>query len=243
MRTPNVLKKIISSAGKKVNAVRTGRGIIHEERRASKNPVARAGLGWLLLTSFTPKRALLSAFKAKHPAMYLHSVQVGGLSVEILNELRASGVKVDTTDRQMRQMAMFHDIGKLLLPKRLIGKSRALSDKDYRRLKKHVEMGAGLGKGVLPEMVVDAIAKHQELVNGQGYPKGLSGNEIPMHVKVLSVADSLSAMVSSRGYRKSTKSWQIAFNEIKSMRMRYEGQVVDALGEVLKKRGLLNNSV
>ena len=244
MKAASVLRNAAAFAKRKAvasrYAVRTGRGILRQERRREKDPVRKFGMGWLLLTSFTPKRAILSAFKAKHPSMYRHSMQVAQLSVEVAKELRSRGVNPGVTNREMRLGAVFHDIGKLFLSKKVVTKKPPLTKAERAAIDSHVNLGVRLVKDIVPEKSLELVLKHQEEFDGSGYPKGIKADEIPLSVRIISLVDDFSAMSMPREYRSSTKSWRAAFDEIKSLDgKRYDLRVIAAFEAVLEMRGML----
>jgi HD-GYP domain-containing protein (c-di-GMP phosphodiesterase class II) len=98
--------------------------------------------------------------------------------------------------------AWLHDIGKLAIPDGILLKPGALSDQERRIMELHVQIGYDLIKGIpfLAE-AAEVLLAHHERHNGSGYPRGLSGEDIPMCARIFAVADSFDAMTSDRPYR------------------------------------------
>jgi len=98
--------------------------------------------------------------------------------------------------------AWLHDIGKLAIPDSVLLKPGALNEQERQIMERHVELGYDLVKGI--PFLADAaeiILAHHERRNGSGYPRGLSGEDVPMCARIFAVADSFDAMTSDRPYR------------------------------------------
>jgi diguanylate cyclase (GGDEF)-like protein/PAS domain S-box-containing protein len=104
----------------------------------------------------------------------------------------------------LKLFAQFHDIGKVGIPDRILNKPGPLNQEEYNEMKRHCEIGHRIAQSS-PDLVVlaDWILKHHEWWNGEGYPLGLSGEDIPLECRILSIADAYDAMTSDRPYRKS----------------------------------------
>ena len=139
----------------------------------------------------------------------------------------------------LRIAAMLHDIGKVVLPDRILQKPESLSDIEYEEVKRHPETGAELinrveGLGQIAEWV-----RHShEHYDGTGYPDGLSGDQIPLASRILLVADAFDAMTSDRPYR-AAQSMEEALDELRRNSGRqFDPRCVDALDEYLSDTGM-----
>jgi HD-GYP domain-containing protein (c-di-GMP phosphodiesterase class II) len=95
-----------------------------------------------------------------------------------------------------------HDIGKLAIPDSILLKPGALNEQERRIMQRHVELGYDLVKGIpFLAQAAEVILAHHERHNGSGYPRGLSGEDIPLCARIFAVADSFDAMTSDRPYR------------------------------------------
>jgi response regulator RpfG family c-di-GMP phosphodiesterase len=107
---------------------------------------------------------------------------------------------------QMRNIAMgawLHDIGKLAIPDAILLKPASLTDEEREIMQRHVQIGYDLVKGI--PFLADAaeiIFAHHERCDGNGYPRGLATQEIPIGAKIFAVADTFDAMTSDRPYRR-----------------------------------------
>lgn len=102
----------------------------------------------------------------------------------------------------LRLFALFHDLGKAFLPGSLLFKKEKLTPKEWEVIKLHSEIGARFASiiGKLNH-VSDYILKHHERWDGQGYPLGISGLEIPLFCRILHIVDTWDAMVNERPYK------------------------------------------
>jgi len=127
---------------------------------------------------------------------------------------RALGLP-DRAVNDLRLLAQFHDIGKVGIPDSILFKEGKLTDEEYRIMKRHCEIGHRIALSA-PELVLisDGILKHHEWWNGEGYPLGLKGEEIPLECRIMSIADAYDAMTNDRPYRRAI-SHQEAVEELR----------------------------
>ena len=139
----------------------------------------------------------------------------------------------------LRIAAMLHDIGKVVLPDRILQKPESLDDLEFEEVKRHPETGAELinrveGLGQIAEWV-----RHShEHFDGSGYPSGLAGERIPLASRILLVADAFDAITSDRPYR-AAQSQEEALQELRRHAGRqFDPRCVDALEEYLTDTGM-----
>lgn len=98
-------------------------------------------------------------------------------------------------------VARLHDIGKIAIPENILLKPSKLTEDEYEIMKTHSEKGYRLAM-TLPEIshVARGILTHHERWDGKGYPLGISGEEIPLIARIVSIVDAYDAMTSNRGY-------------------------------------------
>ena len=103
----------------------------------------------------------------------------------------------------MYNIALLHDIGKIAIPDSILNKPDKLTDEEYAIMKTHSERGYEILKEITiaPNLAIGA-GYHHERLDGRGYPRGISGNEIPEIAQIIAVADTFDAMYSTRPYRK-----------------------------------------
>lgn len=98
--------------------------------------------------------------------------------------------------------ALVHDLGKTWIANEILNKSAALSEDERRKMERHPIIGARILIGCdVDPFYVDAVLYHHEAWDGQGYPSGLQGEEIPLSARILSVADVYDVLTSQRPYK------------------------------------------
>ncbi|MDR3561142.1 MAG: diguanylate cyclase [Negativicutes bacterium] len=125
----------------------------------------------------------------------------------------------------LRLLALFHDIGKVAIPDDILFKPGPLTDEERVKMRNHCEIGHRMASG-LPDLapIAEWILKHHEWWNGDGYPLGLSGGEIPLECRIIAIVDAYDAMINERPYR-SAMSHREAIAELR----RHSGCQFDAL--------------
>lgn len=129
-----------------------------------------------------------------------HSRKVALYSGLIAKELGLRSRERDLVERA----ALLHDVGKAEIKSAIIDKVSVLSRDEFEEIKKHPIKGVEIvGKwGRVPADVIAGIRSHHERFNGDGYPDGLVGEQIPLVGRIIAVADAFDAMRSVRPYRR-----------------------------------------
>lgn len=105
--------------------------------------------------------------------------------------------------RWLRVAALVHDLGKVHLEEKLLVKSGPLTPKEWEEMRLHPYYGAEILRPIFGEgKLLQAVLHHHECWDGHGYPEGLSGEQIPLLARIVSVADTFDAMTTERPYRK-----------------------------------------
>jgi HD-GYP domain-containing protein (c-di-GMP phosphodiesterase class II) len=106
----------------------------------------------------------------------------------------------ETSD--VRLAAMLQDIGMLEVPEAILNAPRNLTTQELEEVRKHAQNGANLARiANFGTIVQDGVQSHHERLDGSGYPRGLSGEDIPLVARILAVCDSYVAMTSDRPHR------------------------------------------
>ncbi|MFN2497583.1 MAG: HD domain-containing phosphohydrolase [Pyrinomonadaceae bacterium] len=170
-------------------------------------------------------KSLAAAIDGKDPYTRGHSERVSRMSVAIAQRLELS----DDECEKIRISALLHDVGKIAIDDKILKKPAALTDDEFVIMKQHPQKGfkimsqIGAMKEFLPGMYM-----HHEMVNGQGYPQGLHGDEIPLMAKIVAVADTFDAMTTDRPYQRAMD-FEAAVKRIQSfVDTRYDAAVVSA---------------
>lgn len=129
----------------------------------------------------------------------MHSNRVGQICEKIGIRMKLDQDEIN----QIRTAGLIHDIGKMGIDEKILNKPGALCDEEWSEIQRHPEIGYRILSSVneFSEMA-NCILEHHERWDGQGYPKGLKGEEISLQGRIVAVADSFDAMTSDRTYRK-----------------------------------------
>ena len=142
--------------------------------------------------------ALVSAIDAKDEYTNGHSKRVARYSEMIAQKAEKSLEEC----QKIRIIALMHDVGKIGIPGVILRKDKNLTDEEYAQIKSHTTIGNEILYNIkeFPELSIGAHY-HHERYDGNGYPEGLKGEEIPEIARLIAVADSYDAMASKRSYR------------------------------------------
>ncbi|MCD6363676.1 MAG: GAF domain-containing protein [Synergistetes bacterium] len=182
---------------------------------------------------FSITLALAKTIEMKDPYTHGHCERVMKWAL-----LLADKVGLSPKDKKnLRYAAVLHDIGKIGVPGRILNKPGKLTDEEYDMVKKHPILGEEILRPIsLFKEVAKWVRWHHERWDGKGYPDGLKGEEIPIGVRILSLADSFDAMVSDRPYR-SALSLEKAMREIRENRgKQFDPVLADIFLEILRER-------
>ncbi len=142
--------------------------------------------------------AIAQALEARDPMTRGHSLRVAECSRAIAEEMDFSPETVE----QIYQTAMLHDVGKIGIPDSILKKEGRLTPEEYKSIKEHTTIGANI-LGAISSIgyLEDGARYHHERYDGNGYPRGLRGREIPVVGRIIAVADVFDALVSRRYYK------------------------------------------
>jgi PAS domain S-box-containing protein len=164
-----------------------------------------------------------------------HSENVARLALLTAEEMGLSDQEVLDT----YWAGMVHDIGKLLVPVQILNKTEKLNDVEYELIKKHpVWSSRAFADSQTLEHISEYVLYHHERWDGNGYPEGLKGDEIPLISQIIAVADAWDAMTSDRSYRDAL-SRKKACQEIRGNRgKQFAPEVVDNFVHLLENNKL-----
>ncbi len=177
-----------------------------------------------------PLRALLERLEAEDPATAAHGRTVAMLASRIAASMRLGGGVVAFLGR----CGLVHDVGKLFVPPDLVHATRRLTSAEQAVLNGHVLAGER-ALAFHPELDVyrEAVRSHHERYDGRGYPDGLRGERIPLHARILAVADAYDAMTGQRSYRFPITPDRALVELERGRGSQFDPDVVDALGAVV----------
>jgi diguanylate cyclase (GGDEF)-like protein/putative nucleotidyltransferase with HDIG domain len=184
-------------------------------------------------SSYNVLDSMVKAVDAKDRYTRRHSEDVTEYAIWIAEELGLS----DEHAAAIKVCGLLHDIGKIGVPDDLLKKPGRLTSAEYEVMKRHPALGAGI-VGTVPgdSTVLGAIRHHHERWDGLGYPDGLSGLEIPLIARILSVADAVSAMATDRPYRTRLGWDQVLFEVGSNSGTQFDPDIADAFIRTARKR-------
>ncbi|HEY8584489.1 MAG TPA: HD domain-containing phosphohydrolase, partial [Capillimicrobium sp.] len=142
--------------------------------------------------------ALVQTLSLRDKMTARHSAAVARYSRAIARAVGCS----DDQQELVHTAGLLHDIGKFIFPDRILFADRKLSDEDWQIVKRHPAQGARVvGKVAGYGPVAEIIRCHHERIDGQGYPRGLQGEEIPLLSRMISIADTYDVMTARDSYR------------------------------------------
>jgi putative nucleotidyltransferase with HDIG domain len=166
----------------------------------------------------------------RDPYTFQHSQSVAEHAVRTARKLGLPDREVQL----IRLAARVHDLGKIAVPDEVLHKQGRLTAAEFELMKKHPQTGVEiLEKFPDYKRGRELVLAHHERMDGRGYPRGLSGNEIPIGARIIAVADSWDAMTSDRPYRTALDP-EVALGELLRGRgTQWDAEVVDAFAHTL----------
>jgi putative nucleotidyltransferase with HDIG domain len=177
---------------------------------------------------------LAEVIDLRDPYLSGHSSHVTNFAIQIAHRMGLKGRQLEI----IRKSSLLHDIGKLAISEALLGKPDRLSDQELMSIRKHPEMGAQLlENNQSMRSLVPIVRYHHEFFDGNGYPNGLQGSEIPIEARIVSVADAIEAMASDRPYRKGRDLAAIISELERCSGTQFDPRVVQAAIHMLEATG------
>jgi len=161
-----------------------------------------------------------------------HAERIKKLAVKLGNSINLYQNKLD----ELILLSVLHDIGKIAISDDILNKNDKLTEKEWRRIKKHPEIGYNICESS-PQLVTiaEAVLAHHEWWNGSGYPLGLKGKNIPITSRIIAIADSYDVMITGRNY-KEPLSKNEAIKELKKYSgIQFDPKLVKNFVEILKE--------
>ena len=157
-----------------------------------------------------------------------HSRRVTAVTAAILEAMSISGPEAAL----ITAAARVHDIGKMAIPDGILNKEGRLTADERRTMESHAARGASfLARYPDFHRGIDVVRHHHERIDGQGYPDGLRGEQIPFGARVIAVADSFDAMTSDRPYRAALSAEQATAMLRAGRGAQWDERIVDAFVE------------
>jgi len=159
---------------------------------------------------------------------YVHSLNVALLSGFLANRIFPGRPEIA---ENVSVGALLHDLGKALIPLDVLNKPGSLSDEELTIMKNHAVLGFELAKsnGIKDLSILSVIRGHHERYSGNGYPDGLTKNNIRMEARIAAVSDVFDALTAKRVYKDAITSREAVSIMIDSMNEHFDPAVVRAL--------------
>lgn len=173
--------------------------------------------------------AILGMFNALGPAgnsLIVHARNVSGLSRDIA---KAIGMR-EPEVRLVEMAGLVHDIGHIIIERRVLLKQGLLSSQEYESVKLHPETGEKILDSIKGlEDVAVIVAQHHERLDGTGYPKGLREKDIQKAARIISVAEAYDSMVSRHSYKSPVSRDMAVFELMRQRDSQFDNEVLEAL--------------
>ncbi len=174
--------------------------------------------------------ALTKTLEARDPYTKGHSELVAFMAEVIAKELKLAPKEIEG----IIIAALFHDIGKIGISDTILQKKTGLTTEERKIIETHITVGAAIVEKIeFIKNVVPIIRYHHENFDGTGYLEGLSGKDIPIGARILSVCDAFSAMVSDRPYRKAKKMDHVVEELKKCSGSQFDPEIVKIILELI----------
>jgi putative nucleotidyltransferase with HDIG domain len=161
--------------------------------------------------------ALAQAIESKSPCSRGHCERVAGYALMIADRLELP----EETKRHIRYGGWLHDCGKIGVPDALLNYGGRLKEAEFNTIRQHPVWGARVARQArLPQAVINIILFHHERYDGEGYPHGIRGREIPIEARIVTIADIYDALTSKRSYREALP-WEEALDLMDAMNGSY----------------------
>jgi len=137
---------------------------------------------------------------------------------------------------KIRQASILHDLGKIGISEKILMKKSKLTAQEYEEIKKHPQIGADILRPIhFFQPIIPLMLHHHERWDGNGYPYGLKGDEIPLGARIIALADTYEALTANRRYRKACSKKQ-AMKIIKDVSgTQFDPALVDLFLRILEK--------
>jgi response regulator RpfG family c-di-GMP phosphodiesterase len=176
----------------------------------------------LKMTLISIVDVVASMVEKRDPYTAGHEQRVTSLVLAIARELELDEERYEG----LGLSAAIHDLGKVAIPSEILAKPGKLTSIEYQLIQTHAQIGYDIlteGTAAFPWPIKTIVHQHHERINGSGYPLGLSGHDLLIESRILSVADVVEAMASHRPYRPAL-GIEVALQEIS----KYQGTLYDA---------------
>ncbi len=212
----------LAQLGRAVNAMADGMEQLIEEQEAAYIQVLQS---------------LAKALEAKDRYSAGHSSRVSSWSVRLAKHMGLPEDEIQT----LKHGALMHDLGKIAVPDAILNKPDKLTDEEFNTMRSHPNMTAHILQPLRRfERHREIAASHHERWDGNGYPNGLKGEEIPLLARIVAIADTWDAMTGDRVYRKGMSSERaLQILQVERESGQWDPEVVDAFIQVVRQHEVI----
>jgi putative nucleotidyltransferase with HDIG domain len=174
--------------------------------------------------------ALIAALEARDGYTADHSRAAARLAVSVAEQLEISAAE----RREIHYAALLHDIGKLAVPDAILHKRGGLTREEHAEIRHHPLVSEEILSSLPFPGEVRRIVRHaHERWDGEGYPDGLAGEDIPIGARIVLVVDAYHTMISDRPYQRRMSLWRARAELCACAGSQFDPDVVEAMIEVL----------
>jgi len=206
---------------------------IKEALKTAENSMYREKLHHSISKKSSIIKTLVKMLEARDIITQDHSHRTEKLAVKLAQKMNMSQRQID----DIKLLAMFHDIGKVGVPDRILFKKGRLSNEERLEMQRHPEIGHRIAISS-PELahISDWILLHHEWWDGNGYPLGIKGEQIPIECRILAIVDAYDAMIQDRPYQKAM-SHEEAIAELKRCAgTQFDPYIVEEFLKILEEK-------
>jgi response regulator RpfG family c-di-GMP phosphodiesterase len=187
----------------------------------------------LRLMSVSIAETLINAMEAKDMYLRGHSQRVAELAGRIAKEMDLDEMVCE----DLKVAGRLHDVGKIGIREAILNKPDRLTSEEFEHVKQHVQIGLDILAPLFHlRTPLNYVEHHHERWDGAGYPRGLSGEGIPLGARILCAADTFDALTSKRAYR-APMTPMAALEHLKvDIGKQFDPRVYDALVSVITRR-------
>ena len=224
------IKQYLNMTTKSVVDLRVAHGDLqtaHEQVSAAVASLGNAYDGTL--------RSLMKALDARDSDTAGHSERVADLTMAMAAEI---GIPQDSDQwRYISWGALLHDVGKIAIADGILRKPGSLTDEEWESMRTHAQAGFDILQSVdFLAPAGEIVLAHHERFDGQGYPRGLAGEDIPLGARIFAIADAFDAMTSTRSYRSAFAAEQALAEILRHSGTQFDPAAVRAFLSVYQKR-------
>lgn len=177
-------------------------------------------------------QVIVDTLNEKNMRERIHSQNVSKISRKIAEIMNFEPEVV----KEIELAGLLHDIGKIAIDENILNKNGILTESEYNQIKRHPECGYQIMKSVdAYSKLADYILSHHERWDGMGYPRGLSGESIPLIARIITVADAYEAMTTDRTYRDAISHEEALVEMKRCSGTQFDPLVVDTFNNYFKE--------